>query len=572
MTTTTTTLFSVRNVALVIFVAVFVERHLTTRREGHVLQSHPSFVLFRTSDVATERFLSSSSSSSSDATTTKTTKTTTTPTEEILAVVTVGWQISSSNERQTHLQRILENYRNVCDDESLSFKRVTVAIAAYVDDEDALTTFLVTSSGVVGNNTVLYVRTNGDWRIVEDKEGNNGSVRIERMESEKEVNINQKKKKKKSASSCEFAVNLELFSFREIDTKKSYMTPGDLSIRHRDIFLRRILADDDEDVNGDKVLFIVQEDDVFLDEKHVSLFLETSKITERMNDDREEEEEEENFYHPFFFDYEKDSNDIVYADWRVNAGVVQKFAWNNQTVFVSAKASGGGRSLMIRGRSRLRDLLFTNKSTSSNSSKTVSELEEWLDPLAAHPGEFNLEIATNRWIERRVRAKRGDSSAEKKALFLLPLSSGGNRSLETLLESSGIWHASNTYVERRIELIVSSSANKNQETLERLRLDELRQIFHSCLTENDENECFRCLQNMDTKAAKYRARVFVDFEREEEEDDEDDEDEERKADRARDGHDNEHSHPPRRREKKTQKLLPRRRVDVSFSCAAAAAK
>ena len=93
------------------------------------------------------------------------------------------------------MQRILENYRNVCDDESLSFKRVTVAIAAYVDDEDALTTFLVTSSGVVGNNTVLSVRTNGDWRIVEDKEGN-GSVRMERMESEKEVNINQKKKKK----------------------------------------------------------------------------------------------------------------------------------------------------------------------------------------------------------------------------------------------------------------------------------------------------------------------------------------------------------------------------------------
>ena len=451
----------------------------------------------------------------------------------------------------------------MCDDTSLSFKRVTVAIAAYVDDEDVLTTFLVTSSGVVGNNTVLSVRTNGDWRIVEDKEGN-GSVRMERMESKKEVNINQKKKKK-SASSCEFAVNLELFGFREIDTKKSYMTPGDLSIRHRDIFLRRILADDDEDVNGDKVLFIVQEDDVFLDEKHVSLFLETSKITERMNDDREEEE---NFYHPFFFDYEKDSNDIVYADWRVNAGVVQKLAWNNQTVFVSAKASGGGRSLIIRGRSRLRDLLFTNKS-SSNSSKTVSELEEWLDPLAAHPGEFNLEIATNRWIERRVRAKRGDSSAEKKALFLLPLSSGGNRSLETLLESSGIWHASNTYVGRRKELIVSSSANKNQETLERLRLDELRQIFHSCLTENDGNECFRCLQNMDTKAAEYRARVFVDFERgeEDDEDDEDDEDEKRKADRIHDDHENEHSHRPHRREKKTKKP-PRRRVDVSFSCAA----
>ena len=568
-----TTVFSARNVALVIFLAVFVERQ-TTRREGH-LQSSP-FVLFRTSDVATERFLSLSSSSSSSSSS-KAAATTTTPTEEILAVVTVGWQISSSNpseqkrerERQTYLRRILENYRNVCDDTSLSFKRVTVAIAAYVDDEDVLTTFLVTSSGVVGNNTVLSVRTNGDWRIVEDKEGN-GSVRMERMESKKEVNINQKKKKKKkkkkkSASSCEFAVNLELFGFREIDTKKSYMTPGDLSIRHRDIFLRRILADDDEYVNGDKVLFIVQEDDVFLDEKHVSLFLETSKITERMNDDREEEEI---FYHPFFFDYEKDSNDIVYADWRVNAGVVQKLAWNNQTVFVSAKASGGGRSLMIRGRSRLRDLLFTNKS-SSNSSKTVSELEEWLDPLAAHPGEFNLEIATNRWIERRVRAKRGDSSAEKKALFLLPLSGGGNRSLETLLESSGIWHASNTYVGRRKELIVSSSANKNQETLERLRLDELRQIFHSCLTENDENECFRCLQNMDAKAAEYRARVFVDFERgeEDDEDDEDDEDEKRKADRIHDDHENEHSHRPHRREKKTKKPT-RRRVDVSFSCAA----
>ena len=174
------------------------------------------------------------------------------------------------------------------------------------------------------------------------------------------------------------------------------------------------------------MLFIVQEDDVFIDEKHVSQFLETSKITERLNDNENRREGKGNFYHPFFFDYEKDSDGIAYVDWRVNAGVVQKIAdWNNQIVFTSSKASIGGRSLMISGRFlSLVDLIFSSRTTTIKSSSgnsnsfqtTVDEMKEWLEPLAAHPGEYNVEIATNRWIERRVSAR---ALRNKNALTLL---------------------------------------------------------------------------------------------------------------------------------------------------------
>jgi hypothetical protein len=169
-----------------------------------------------------------------------------------------------------------------------------------------------------------------------------------------------------------------------------------------------------------------------------------------------------------------------------------------------------------------------------------------------HPGEFNVEVATNRWIERKVHARVHKTKARRQVRFLLPLSSGvvdakhRAGSLETLLDSAGIWHASNTYVERRKELSpldpTSPSKNKkNQETLERLRWRELQQIFRSCLEEGQkseeeeeggENECFRCLSVSSEKKAEYRARVVVD-----------DDDEKRRT---------------RRR---------RRRIDVVFSCA-----
>ena len=58
--------------------------------------------------------------------------------------------------------------------------------------------------------------------------------------------------------------------------------------------------------------------------------------------------------------------------------------------------------------------------------KTVP-VEEWLKS-SLHIRADLTEIATNRWIERRKRAKRGDSSAEKKALFLLHSLAEGNTS------------------------------------------------------------------------------------------------------------------------------------------------
>ena len=522
-------------------------------------------VMFRSSAVDSERLFSSSTSSSSSLTTTT----------EILAVVTVGWEISSSNERKAHLRRIIDNYREMCNvatdnDAEPQFKRVTVAVAAYEFDEESLIAFLSSSSY---EHFFRSSRRNGDWQITVEKEksSDDGRVTIERIE--RAVKMSYTKKSGPLSLPCEFAVDLELFGLREIDGTKSYLTPGDLAIRHRDIFLRRILSNCEEcDVeSSDKVLFVVQEDDVYLDKKHVSLFLETSKLTERVN---KFEEMEGIFYHPFFFDYEKDSDDIVYADWRVNAGIVQKWK-NNQTIFTSAKASGGGRSLMIRGRSRLQELLFSTESSSSVVETRVSELREWLDPLAAHPGEFNVEVATNRWIERKIRAHVSRTKVRKQARFLLPLSFGGdgaeNRtgSLETLLDSAGIWHASNTYVERRKELLPldpSSANKKNRDTLERLRLDELQQIFRSCVAQEgkegeEQNECFRCLSAVKSTqesekrtvaasrpVAEYRARVFVD----------DDENENYV----------ENQQQQRQQQQQQQKQQKRRRrIDVVFSCA-----
>ena len=579
---------------LTILVAFLAERR---RRHQHQMTT---LTTFQASGVAVDAFFFSPDQNSSSFTSFTSRKNATT--EEILAVVTVGWEISDDEnpehrkaigERKARLLwQIIENYRSACKN---NFKRVTVALAAYVEDEARLRTFFdeesskredddKTASGefdVV--KKIRSVRVNGDWQIEDERKSGRNRVRMERMERVKEMKSNygvndsndDSNENTSSTASCEFAVDLELFGFREIDAKKSYMTPGDLSIRHRDIFLRRLVSDDEIGIDGDKVLFIVQEDDVFIDEKHVSQFLETSKITERLNDNENRREGKGNFYHPFFFDYEKDSDGIAYVDWRVNAGVVQKIAdWNNQIVFTSSKASGGGRSLMIRGRSRLRDLIFSSRTTTIKSSSgnsnsfqtTVDEMKEWLEPLAAHPGEYNVEIATNRWIERRVSAR----GAEIK--MLLPLAPKWH--VQTFLDDAGIWHASNTYVNKRKELLldfIPSSPGVNGDTLERLKSDELHNIFHSCLTEKENieteegeeegeeegndreedkdkrNECFRCLSIKKTNKVQYRARIFVagdDDERAEVKEEEEESKKEKK---------------PRRRKR-------RRVVDVSFSC------
>ena len=577
-----------RNVlSLLTFLVAFLAERRRRRRHQH----QRTTTTFQASGVAVDALFfpppSSSSSSSKSATT-----------EEILAVVTVGWEISD-DEAEHHGERkarllwqIIENYRSACKNNN-NCKRVTVALAAYVEDEARLRTFLEESSkrdddAASGEFDVVKkfrsVRVNGDWRIEDERKSRRNRVRMERMERVKEMKSNygvndsndDSNENTSSTASCEFAVDLELFGFREIDAKKSYMTPGDLSIRHRDIFLRRLVSDDEIGIDGDKVLFIVQEDDVFIDAKHVSQFLETSKITERLNDNDNRREGKGNFYHPFFFDYEKDSDGIAYVDWRVNAGVVQKIAdWNNQTVFTSSKASGGGRSLMIRGRSRLRDLIFSSRTTTIKSSSdnsnsfqtTVDEMKEWLEPLAAHPGEYNVEIATNRWIQRRVSAR----GAEIK--MLLPLAPKWH--LQTFLDDAGIWHASNTYVNKRKELLldfIPSSPGVNGDTLERLKSDELHKIFHSCLTEKEDieteegeeeeeeeegkdreedkdkrNECFRCLSMKKTNKAQYRARIFVAG------------DDDERAEAKEEKEESKKEKKPRRRKRK-------RVVEVSFSC------
>jgi hypothetical protein len=113
----------------------------------------------------------------------------------------------------------------------------------------------------------------------------------------------------------------------------------------------------------------------------------------------------------------------------------------------------------------------------------------------------------------------------------------------------------------------------NGDTLERLKSDELHNIFHSCLTEKENieteegeeegeegeegndreedkdkrNECFRCLSIKKTNKVQYRARIFVagdDDERAEVKEEEEESKKEKK---------------PRRRKR-------RRVVDVSFSC------
>ena len=113
--------------------------------------------------------------------------------------MTVGWEISDDEnpehqaigERKARLLRqIIENYRSACKN---NFKRVTVALAAYVEDEARLRTFFdeesskredddKTASGefdVV--KKIRSVRVNGDWRIEDERKSGTNRVRIERM-------------------------------------------------------------------------------------------------------------------------------------------------------------------------------------------------------------------------------------------------------------------------------------------------------------------------------------------------------------------------------------------------------
>ena len=339
--------------------------------------------------------------------------------------------------------------------------------------------------------------------------------------------MNYVKENRSSSLPCEVALDLELFGFREIDGTKSHLTPGDLALRHRDIFCAEYLPIAKtamtraaiKSYSSFKKTTCIWIRNIFL---HFWKLRNLPKVQSMAGG------KEDLFYHPFFFDYEKDSDGVVYADWRVNAGFVQKWN-NNQTIFTSTKASGGGRSVMIRGRSRRQDLLFSSESSSSVGETRVAELRECVDPLSVHPGEFNVEVASNRWIERKVHARVHKTKARRQVRFLLPLSSGvvdakhRAGSLETFLDSAGIWHASNVRgkEERAFTTRSNFSVDKQKESRELWSVCDgasfnksFARVSEGQKSEEEEeggvDECFRCLSVSSEKKAEYRARVVVD--------------------------------------------------------------
>ena len=127
---------------LTILVAFLAERR---RRHQHQMTT---LTTFQASGVAVDAFFFSPDQNSSSFTSFTSRKNATT--EEILAVVTVGWEISDDEnpehqaigERKARLLwQIIENYRSACKNNNNNFKRVTVALAAYVEDEARLRTF-----------------------------------------------------------------------------------------------------------------------------------------------------------------------------------------------------------------------------------------------------------------------------------------------------------------------------------------------------------------------------------------------------------------------------------------------
>lgn len=219
-------------------------------------------------------------------------------------------------------------------------------------------------------------------------------------------------------------ISAEFFEFRKLP-KSAFGTKGDLSIRHREIFLRHLDKHD---------IFLVQEDDVSLDSRSLLYFvyLYCFLVGAESSVGRAHK------LNPAFFDTE--SNDgYLYISWRMRKGVF--FRLNDKILFKSGYSDNtGGRSYIL---------------TRSELLKLVNNWSSWIDPSKIK-GEFNPAVSSPAWFSEK-------------------------RELVTIVNDD-IWidgkvpHFPNKY----IRLKLNESIGSNDRMFESLKIQEQMYIFQAC--------------------------------------------------------------------------------------------
>ena len=253
-------------------------------------------------------------------------------------------------------------------------------------------------------------------------------------------------------------IQMELYELRKL-SPRAFGTVGDLTIRHREIFLR-------EKYNYD--IFLVQEDDVnvrMVTLRYADVWLDFFSGTS---------------FHPSFFDLEIYGPDR-YISWREKFGSI--ISYRNRLFFRRADDGCGGRSYAI---------------TSRLLQKWVSNEKEWIDPNRIQ-GEFNPLVGSSCWFKDR-----------EKVHLLIPIENYE-------WKKAAIHHLPNKYIRTTLNERNEVRSDEN-ERFEMIKEDELALIFESCfmnynLLNNTLNvtfdgpSCIECISVRDQEL-EYRAYVY----------------------------------------------------------------
>ena len=253
-------------------------------------------------------------------------------------------------------------------------------------------------------------------------------------------------------------IQMELYELRKL-SPRAFGTAGDLTIRHREIFLR-------EKYNYD--IFLVQEDDVSVRMAtihYADVWLDFFSGTN---------------FHPSFFDLEVYGPER-YISWREKNGKIILF--REKLFFHRADDGCGGRSYIMTNR-----LL----------KKWVRNEKEWTDPSRIE-GEFNPLVGSSCWFKGR-----------EKVELLIPIANYE-------WKKAAIHHLPNKYIKSTF-MERSAVRTDEDERFEMIKEEELELIFDSCFMDfrslnNTLNvtfngpTCIECL-SVPNHELEYNARIY----------------------------------------------------------------
>jgi hypothetical protein len=253
-------------------------------------------------------------------------------------------------------------------------------------------------------------------------------------------------------------IRMELYKLRKL-TPRAFGTAGDLTIRHREIFLR-------EKYNYD--IFLVQEDDVsvrMVTIHYADVWLDFFSGT---------------FFHPSFFDLEVYGPER-YISWREKNGKI--ISLRDRLFFRRADDGCGGRSYIM---------------TNGLLQKWVLNEKEWIDPSRIK-GEFNPLVGSSCWFKDR-----------KKVQLLIPIENYE-------WKKAAIHHLPNKYIKNTFRER-STILTDEDERFEMIKEEELALIFDSCFMDfkslnNTLNvtfngpSCMECL-SLPSQELEYNAHIY----------------------------------------------------------------